>query len=150
MATNPSGSCDILFAMTEKEVLTIFKSEKALLKSLSQKTRYNLKISQRKGFEIIESKDIYEFTNFWRENFEKKRFPFLSQQKKVIELYKVFGNDACILLARKNSKIIGAEENADFKVKIVPITTFLSSLSRKALKILLVQILLCLKMFLSG
>ena len=31
MATNLPGSCDILSAMTEKEVLTIFKSEKALL-----------------------------------------------------------------------------------------------------------------------
>lgn len=83
------------------------KSENSLLKSFSQKTRYNVKLYQKKQISI-ETGGILEFTRFWRNNFEKSRFPlpFFSQVKSINSLYRVFGSDSMVLLAKKNGKII--------------------------------------------
>lgn len=82
------------------------KSEKELLKDMSQKTRYNIKLSQKKNTEIIESENIYDFTNFWRENFEKKRFPLFSQQKNIVAMKNAFKENSRILLAKKDGVIV--------------------------------------------
>src|SRR5258708_4964550 len=82
------------------------KSEDYLLKNLSQKTRYNIHLAKKRQVEIIESKNIEDFTDFWRQNFEKKRFPILSQQKNIIALNYAFGNDSKILIAKKENQII--------------------------------------------
>jgi lipid II:glycine glycyltransferase (peptidoglycan interpeptide bridge formation enzyme) len=87
-------------------VIDLKKSEKELLNTFSQKTRYNINLANRKNIKIIEIDDILVFTNFWRNNFEKKRFPFFSQQKNIVALSKAFGKNSKVLLAKKDNKVI--------------------------------------------
>ncbi len=91
---------------TKTLIIDLKKSEKELLNSFSPKTRYNVRNSKKGQIKIIESKNILDFTNFWRKNFEKKRFPFFSQQKNIIALQKSFDKNSHTLLAKKNGKII--------------------------------------------
>ncbi|CAN5343021.1 hypothetical protein BH10PAT1_BH10PAT1_2050 [soil metagenome] len=96
-------------------IIYLNKSQDYLLKSFSQKTRYNIKLSKTKNIKIVESKNILDFTDFWRENFEKKRFfylpagmAFFSQQKNIIALSNAFGKNSHILLAKKDNEIIAS------------------------------------------
>ncbi len=82
------------------------KSKSKLLKEMSPKTRYNIKIAERNNITITQSNDIDKFANFWRSNFERKRFPLLSQKKNIIALYKAFGKNADLLIATHQNKII--------------------------------------------
>jgi peptidoglycan pentaglycine glycine transferase (the first glycine) len=91
---------------TKTSVINLSKSESNLLKSFSQKTRYNIHNTAKRRVKVIESKNILDFTSFWRENFEKKRFPFLSQQKNIIAMHNAFDKNSKILLAKKDNKII--------------------------------------------
>lgn len=86
--------------------IDLTKSEKKILESFSQKTRYNVKLSLRKKTTVDYSSNILIFTKFWHENFERKRFPFFSQQKNMIELYKAFGKESHILLAKRGGGVI--------------------------------------------
>ncbi|HSX49301.1 MAG TPA: peptidoglycan bridge formation glycyltransferase FemA/FemB family protein, partial [Candidatus Saccharimonadales bacterium] len=61
-----------------------------------------------KNIKVVKSNDIHMFTKFWRENFEKKRFPFFSQQKNIIALHIAFGNNSRILIAESGGKPIAA------------------------------------------
>ncbi len=83
---------------TKTLVIDISKSENELLKSFLQKTRYNIKLSQRKNIKVELSKDIYSFSKFWRQNFELVRFPILSQQKNIIAMHYAFG---CYFISQK-------------------------------------------------
>ncbi|HEX6976927.1 MAG TPA: peptidoglycan bridge formation glycyltransferase FemA/FemB family protein [Patescibacteria group bacterium] len=95
------------FSLPTKTIqIDLTKSEKNLLLDMSSKTRYNINLSKKKGVEITHSKNINEFAKFWRENFERKRFPFLSQKKSIIAIYDAFGNKSDSLIAKKNKKII--------------------------------------------
>lgn len=93
---------------TKTLAIDLAKSEDELLKSFSQKTRYNIKLSQKNNIQIIESKNILDFTNFWRKNFEKSRFPFFSQQKNIVTMQKAFEKKSHILLAKKGNEIVSA------------------------------------------
>ncbi len=86
--------------------INLAKSENDLLKNMSVKSRYNINLSKRKKIEIVESKNITYFTKFWRKNLEKKRSPFVSQQKNIIELQKAFNKNSNLMLALKDKKII--------------------------------------------
>jgi peptidoglycan pentaglycine glycine transferase (the first glycine) len=79
--------------------IDLTKSQKEILSSFSQKTRYNVHNASKRRTKIVESKNILDFTDFWRQNFEKKRSPFFSQQKNIIALHKSFGKNSKILLA---------------------------------------------------
>jgi len=87
--------------------IDLTQSKSKLLRSFSQKTRYNVKIAQKKGV-IVERASARDFAKFWRDNFEKSRFPlpFFSQVKNIISLYRAFGSKSLILLAKKDGKII--------------------------------------------
>lgn len=87
-------------------IIDLKKSYDYLLKSFNQKTRYNVKLAIRKKVKIVESEDIYYFAAFWRYFFEKKRFPFFSQQKNILAMYKTFGSDAKVLFAKKDNEVI--------------------------------------------
>jgi len=82
------------------------KPEKEILKEMKPKTRYNIRLALKKGIKVKESKDMETFVNFWRENFERKRFLFLSQKKNVITLYKAFGRNADLLLAFNSNQVM--------------------------------------------
>jgi lipid II:glycine glycyltransferase (peptidoglycan interpeptide bridge formation enzyme) len=92
---------------TRTLVISLQKSEKEILKSFSGKVRYNImRASKLKHVTIVESHKISDFTNFWRQNFEKKKLLFLSQQKNIIALHKTFNKNSKILLAREDNQII--------------------------------------------
>src|SRR5258708_21033201 len=91
---------------TKTLILDLTKTERELLKDMSPKTRYNTRLSTKKRVTVKTSTDILDFTTFWRKNFEKKRFPFLSQQKNIIALHKTFAKNSHILLAKKDNQII--------------------------------------------
>ncbi|SRR5258708_250325 len=104
---NPSFKLSKSFYLPTKTLqIDLTRSQEQLLKSFSQKTRYNIHLAQRKNIQIIRSKDVNAFTKFWRENFERKRFPFLSQQKNVLALFKAFDKNADLLFAKNNQEII--------------------------------------------
>ena len=91
---------------TQTLQLDLQKFSQELLKNLSQKTRYNIRLAQKKGVTINESKDITDFISFWRHHFEKKRFPFLSQKKNIAALYNSFGPKSHLLFAKKDNHTI--------------------------------------------
>ncbi len=86
--------------------IDLTKSEKKILSLMHAKTRYNIKIAKRNNITITQSNDIDKFVNFWRNNFEKKRFLLLSQKKNIVALYNSFGKKADLLIAKKDNKII--------------------------------------------
>ncbi len=95
------------FSLPTKTIqINLTQSEGKILSQMHSKTRYNIKIAQRNNIKIIKSDNIEEFVKFWRENFERKRFLFLSQKKNIIALYKAFGKNANLLIAKKNNKTI--------------------------------------------
>lgn len=86
--------------------IDLTKTQEKILSQMHPKTRYNIKIAKRNNIDLTDSKSIGEFVNFWRRNFEKKKFLFLSQKKNIIALYKAFKKNANILIASKNSEIV--------------------------------------------
>ncbi len=86
--------------------IDLTKSSSKILKQMSPKTRYNIRLSQKRNIKVFHSKNIKEFANFWRNNFERKRFHFMSQQKNIIAIYYAFDKNAHILFAKKNKTFI--------------------------------------------
>jgi len=84
------------------------KSEEEILKTLHQKTRYNIKIAERNGIEIWSSEDIDQFADFWQQCAKKQRGMFLSQKKEIKEIFKAFGEHAELLFAYHNKMLVGA------------------------------------------
>ena len=91
---------------TKTRVLSLTKSHSEILSNFSPKTRYNTQLAQKRKIKIIESKNILDFTNFWRKNFERKRFLVMSQQKNIIAMQKAFTKNSHILLAKKGNNTI--------------------------------------------
>lgn len=83
--------------------IDLAKTEDALLKEMHQKTRYNIKLAQKKDIKIIESKDIDLFVKFWKDQKFNRRF---FGTKDITELYKVFGKDSHLLLAYKDNELV--------------------------------------------
>lgn len=95
------------FSLPTKTIqIDLTKSQEKILSQMHAKTRYNIRLAQKKNMNIVRSDNIEAFTKFWRENFEKKKFLFLSQKKNLIALYKTFGKNADLLIAKKKEKII--------------------------------------------
>lgn len=84
--------------------INLTKSEPQLLKAMHHKTRYNIRLSQKKGVIVKETDDIKKFTALWKNaKFNRK---FMST-KDISGLYKAFGKDAYILTAYKNNELLG-------------------------------------------
>ncbi|MCS7092752.1 MAG: peptidoglycan bridge formation glycyltransferase FemA/FemB family protein [Patescibacteria group bacterium] len=93
--------------------IDVKKSEQELLKEMSQKTRYNIKIAIRNGVKVENSKNIKDFVSFWNKcSIERKNFP---QTREINALYNSFRKNATILFAYQNS----INKTTDEKAKII-------------------------------
>jgi lipid II:glycine glycyltransferase (peptidoglycan interpeptide bridge formation enzyme) len=84
------------------------RPEEEIRMSLHQKTRYNIKIAQRNGIEVMQSHDIDQFADFWQTCAKKQRGMFLSQKKEIKEIWKAFGENANLIFAYHNKILTGA------------------------------------------
>jgi lipid II:glycine glycyltransferase (peptidoglycan interpeptide bridge formation enzyme) len=82
------------------------KSEQQLLTEMHHKTRYNIKMAEKRGIAISTSEDIELFSNFWHIS-ARKRGLFLSMNKEILSIYKAFGKNALIFLAKRNDSVVG-------------------------------------------
>lgn len=78
------------------------KTNDQLLKEMSQKNRYNIKIGMKNGIIIKNSNEIKKFVKFWNKcAIERNNFP---QTKEINALWKAFKNKNTILCAFKNTE----------------------------------------------
>lgn len=82
-------------------ILDLSQSEDKLLKQMHPKTRYNIKIATKRGVEIIHSKDIKSFADFWQKN----RPGALPQRKNIIGIFESFGNNADVVFAYNQGEV---------------------------------------------
>ena len=80
--------------------------ENELLKNMRPKTRYNIKLAQKKGVKILVSQNIQEFINLWHSS-ARKRGMWLSQKQEIEGLFKIFKNKARLLLAYNDQELLG-------------------------------------------
>jgi lipid II:glycine glycyltransferase (peptidoglycan interpeptide bridge formation enzyme) len=90
-------------------MLDLIKSQDELLKNMHQKTRYNIRLAEKKGVKIIEA-DFTHFDSFWRLLGETKdRDKFRSHgHDYYIEMLKVDPNFIRLFIAEYNGKAIAA------------------------------------------
>ncbi|MFH1522904.1 MAG: peptidoglycan bridge formation glycyltransferase FemA/FemB family protein [Patescibacteria group bacterium] len=90
-------------------ILDLSKSEDELLKNMHQKTRYNIRLAEKKGVKIVETQNIAsKFEEFWklmeqtvkRDNF---RLHSKAYYKKMLEVDKKYVK---LVVAQYNNKII--------------------------------------------
>lgn len=91
----PARSC---FLPPKTIHIDLTKSEKQFLKEMKQKTRYNIKVAQKRGVVVKESRDIEAFINLWHRS-ARGRGMWLSQTKEIRALWTAFGSKANVLLA---------------------------------------------------
>lgn len=85
--------------------INLTKSEKQILKEMHSKTRYNIKIAQKRGVIVEDSSDINAFITLWSKS-ALLRGMWLPQKKEIKSLWQAFGKKAHILLAKKDSQIV--------------------------------------------
>jgi lipid II:glycine glycyltransferase (peptidoglycan interpeptide bridge formation enzyme) len=90
-------------------ILDLAKSEEELLNNMHQKTRYNIRLAEKKGVKIIKG-DINQFENFWQltgETSQRDKFRLHSRNyyHKMLEIDKNFIK---LFLAEYDNKIIAA------------------------------------------
>lgn len=84
--------------------INLKKTDDQLLKEMSQKTRYNIKIAMKKKVIVKTSENIKEFVEFWNKcAIERKNFP---QTKEINALWNAFKNKNTVLCAFKNTNEI--------------------------------------------
>lgn len=99
-------------------ILDLTKSEEDLLKGMSQKTRYNVRLAQRKGVEVIEDNSDNAFNDYFKlinETTKRQKFYAHNQEyhKIMRETFKsnMFNKDSFtphLLLAKLNGKALVA------------------------------------------
>ncbi|MCK4553446.1 peptidoglycan bridge formation glycyltransferase FemA/FemB family protein [Candidatus Parcubacteria bacterium] len=90
-------------------ILNLAKSEAELLKDMHQKTRYNIKLAEKKGVKIIKA-DLSHFDDFWklmcetsdRDSFRTHGINYYKEMLKIDE------NFIKLFLAKYRGKVIGA------------------------------------------
>lgn len=85
--------------------LNLSLSEEALLDQMKPKGRYNLKLAEKKGVIVRESKDVAEFFQLLQQTTERNRF-WGHSQKYYATMLSVFGKNAQLLLAEYEGKIL--------------------------------------------
>lgn len=77
-----------------------------LLKDLHPKTRYNMGKAKRNNVQILKSNEIHIFANFWQERALKERGMLLSQKNLIKSIYKAFGKNVQLYLAKLDNNIL--------------------------------------------
>jgi peptidoglycan pentaglycine glycine transferase (the first glycine) len=85
--------------------IALRKTQSQLLADMHHKTRYNIKIAQKREIKVEQSSDIDLFADLWT-GLAFKRGMLISLKKTIVSLYNAFGEDSDILLAKKNNKVI--------------------------------------------
>lgn len=100
------GYSKFSFLPAKTIIVDLAKSEDELLKSMKPKTRYNIKIAQKRGVVVRKSEDINTFFKLWKSQ-AFKRGMFLPQKKEICGLFKSFGRNCLLLVAYKDETPIG-------------------------------------------
>jgi lipid II:glycine glycyltransferase (peptidoglycan interpeptide bridge formation enzyme) len=77
-----------------------------LLKDMHSKTRYNIRKAKRNNVQILKSNEIEIFANFWQERALKERGMLLSQKNLIKSIYKSFGENVQLYLAKLDNNIL--------------------------------------------
>lgn len=84
--------------------IDLTQPERQLLKEMKPKTRYNIRLSQRKGVVVKESDDVNAFINLWKSSARSRLA--LPQSKEISALWNAFGKNAHLFLAYHNSQLL--------------------------------------------
>lgn len=84
--------------------IDLTKPEIQLLKEMKPKTRYNIKIAQKRGVGVKQSAQIGKFVNLWKSTARQRLA--LPQSKEITALWQASGKKANILLAYYNKSLV--------------------------------------------
>lgn len=82
--------------------INLEQSEEKIFNQMKSKTRYNIRLSQKRRMSIQESSNIDAFIKLWHEG-AKKRGNFFSQKKEIQALWDAFEKKAHLLLANNTT-----------------------------------------------
>lgn len=99
---SPTKSC---FLPPKTIHLDLTKPQSQLLKEMKSKTRYNVKVAQKHGVVVKESRDIDAFTKLWHQS-ARSRGMWLPQTKEIRALWTAFGPKAYLFLAHTSYPIL--------------------------------------------
>jgi len=88
-----------IFLPSKTILINLKESENKLLSQMHHKTRYNIKVAEKKGVIIKEIKKIELFAGFWQSCALKQRLMFIPQKKEILKLHQSFGRNSHILVA---------------------------------------------------
>jgi len=87
--------------------IDLTKSLDMLQSEMHQKTRYNIKLSEKREVEISVSNDILKFIEFWHQGAKKRGF-FFSLKNEILNLYESFEKNAVVLFADYKKETVSA------------------------------------------
>lgn len=94
------------FLPSKTIVIDLKKSEKELLAQMKPKTRYNIKVAQKRNVVIRESSDIAIFSSIWYQS-SKSWGNWISQKSEIENLFNTFKDKSKLLLAYKGKEVVG-------------------------------------------
>lgn len=80
-------------------IIDLKKSEEQLLNQMHPKTRYNIKIAQKKGIKAEISKDFEAFRKVWLESQKRKKISFATSSQ-MEKFWQAFKEDSFLILAK--------------------------------------------------
>lgn len=83
--------------------IDLSQSLEQLVSQMKKETRYSLKLAERFGVRVEESRDIEAFIKLWHQSARRRGF-FFSQGKEIKALWSAFGKKAHLLLAFSDPK----------------------------------------------
>jgi len=98
-------SCGQPFLPSKTIQIDLSKTEDKLLSGMHHKTRYNIKIAQKKGINVLESEDVETYADFWQAQ-ARKRKSFMPERKFITSIYSTFGSDAKILTVSHQGELV--------------------------------------------
>lgn len=79
------------------------KSDEELMSDMHHKTRYNIRLSERRGVKVVEGSNIEEYSVFWHKSARDRGMRF-SMKKEIFNVFEAFGDNSKILWAGRDDK----------------------------------------------